>query len=175
MSSRSTIKPIRTKADHAKALAEIERAWDAKPGTPEGDRLDVLATLVDAYERQATPILPPDPIEAIKFRLEQQHKTRKDLEGIIGTRARVSEILGGRRSLSLSMIRGLHRELQIPLDVLVAEKDQERPRSARDARRRAKTAKKRMPKGAAATGAPKTTRGSKAEAARVRADSRHAG
>lgn len=121
MSSSTTIKPIRTKADHAAALAEIERLWDAKPGTPAGDRLEVLATLVDAYEGEHTPILPPDPIEAIKFRLEQQGKTRKDLEPIIGTRGRVAEILGRRRSLSLEMIRGLHRELDIPLAVLVAE------------------------------------------------------
>ena len=119
--SNITIKPIRTKADHAAALKEIERLWDAKPGTSAADTLDVLATPVDAYERAHMPVLPPDPIEAIKFRLEQQGKTRKDLEGVLGTRARVSEILLGRRSLTLAMIRGLHRELEIPLDVLVAE------------------------------------------------------
>ena len=103
--SNITIKPIRTKADHAAALKEIERLWDAKPGTSAADTLDVLATPVDAYERAHMPVLPPDPIEAIKFRLEQQGKTRKDLEGVLGTRARVSEILLGRRSLTLAIGR----------------------------------------------------------------------
>jgi HTH-type transcriptional regulator/antitoxin HigA len=116
------IKPIRTEEDHKEALAEIERLWNAAPGTPDGDRFDVLATLVDAYEREHTPILPPDPVEAIKFRLEQQGQTRKALEPILGTRARVSEVLNGNRTLSLAMIRALNRELQIPLDVLVAER-----------------------------------------------------
>jgi HTH-type transcriptional regulator / antitoxin HigA len=115
------IKPIHTEADHKAALAEIERLWDAARGTPEFDKLDILGTLVDAYERAHTPILPPDPVEAIKFRLEQQGRTRKDLEPILGTRARVSEILNGKRSLTLAMIRALHRELLIPLDALVAE------------------------------------------------------
>ncbi|MBV9945350.1 MAG: helix-turn-helix domain-containing protein [Myxococcales bacterium] len=115
------IKPIHTKADHKAALTEIERLWDAAPGTPEFDKLDVLGTLVDAYERAHTPLLPPDPVEAIKFRLEQQGRTRKDLEPILGTRARVSEILNGQRSLTLAMIRALHRELELPLDALVAE------------------------------------------------------
>ena len=121
MSMSNAIKPIRSKKDHAAALAEIELLWNAKPGTAEAERLDVLATLVDAYEAQATPILPPDPIEAIKFRMEQEGLTRKDLEGILGSRARVSEVLGRKRALTLPMIRGLHRDLQIPLDVLVAE------------------------------------------------------
>ena len=116
------IKPIHTPADHAAALSRIESLWNAEPGTRDGDTLDVLATLVDAYERQHTPILPSDPVEAIKFRLEQQGKSRKDLEPILGTRARVSEILSGRRALSLAMIRGLHRVLRVPLEVLVAER-----------------------------------------------------
>ena len=115
------IKPIHTAADHKLALAEIERLWDAAPGTPDFEKLEVLATLTDAYEREHTPILPPDPIEAIKFRLEQQGHTRKVLEPIIGTRARVSEVLNGQRKLSLAMIRALNRELHIPLEVLVAE------------------------------------------------------
>ena len=116
------IKPIHSAADHTAALSKIESLWDAKPGTRDGDTLEVLATLVEAYERQHTPIFPPDPVEAIKFRLEQQGKSRRDLEPILGTRARVSEILGGRRSLSLAMIRGLHRALHIPLEVLVTER-----------------------------------------------------
>jgi HTH-type transcriptional regulator/antitoxin HigA len=117
-----SIKPIHSAADHAAALAKIESLWEAKPGTRDGDTLEVLATLVEAYEREHTPILPPDPVEAIKFRLEQQGKSRRDLEPILGTRARVSEILGGKRPLSLAMIRGLHRTLGIPLEVLVAER-----------------------------------------------------
>lgn len=115
------IKPLHTKADHKAALAELERLWDAEPGTPDGDKFEVLAMLVDAYEREHEPILPPDPIEAIKFRLEQEGKTRKDLEPMIGSRARVSEVMTRHRKLTLPMIRALYRELKIPLDVLVAE------------------------------------------------------
>ncbi len=136
--SSITIKPIRTKADHAAALATIEGLWDAKTGTREGDVLEVLATLVDAYEREHTPILPPDPIEAIKFRLEQQGKSRKELEPLLGTRARVSEVLTGKRALSLVMIRSLHRELHIPLETLVAA-------TAPDARKPRPAAKKGRP------------------------------
>src|SRR6516165_2197557 len=101
----SEIKPIRSEADYEAAVADIERVWGARSGTPEGDRLDVMATLIDAYENEHHPIDPPDPIEAIKFRMEQQGLTRKDLEGIIGTRTRVSEVLGRKRGLSISMIR----------------------------------------------------------------------
>jgi HTH-type transcriptional regulator/antitoxin HigA len=91
----------------------------AEQGTGEGDELDVLATLVDAYETKHFPIESPDPIEAIQFRMEQMGMERKDLEPFIGSRARVSEVLNGRRGLSLKMIRSLHRELKIPLEVLV--------------------------------------------------------
>lgn len=125
------IKPIRTKTDHAAALETIERLWDAKPGTADGDTLEILATLVDAYERVRTPILPADPIEAIKFRIEQEGKTRKDLEPILGTRARISEIFLGRRPLTLPMIRGLHRELEIPLETLVADRSIKSPKKSR--------------------------------------------
>lgn len=131
------IKPIHTAADHKIALADIERLWGAQPGTPEGDKFDVLATLIDAWERKHTPILPPDPIEAIKFRLEQQGQTRKVLEPIIGTRARVSEILNGHRKLTLPMIRALNRELDIPLEILVAEKVTKRKRTRSTRRTRA--------------------------------------
>lgn len=113
------VKPIRTRSDHAAASAEIERLWGAKRGTPEGDRLDVLATLVDAYEAEQFPMDPPDPIEAIKFRMEQQGLTRKDLEPLIGTRTRVAEVLNRKRSLSIGMIRRLHRALGIPADILI--------------------------------------------------------
>src|SRR5207302_5940937 len=106
-------------ADYETALAEIERLWGAKLGTRDGDRLDVLATLVDAYESEHHPIDPPDPIEAIKFRMEQQGLTRKDLEGILGTRTRVAQVLNRRRGLSINMIRRLHDKLGISAEVLI--------------------------------------------------------
>ncbi len=115
----SEIKPIRTSRDHAKAMKEVESLWGAKSGTPKGDRLDVLATLIDAWEAAHYPMDPPDPIEAIKFRMEQQGLTRKDLEGIIGTRARIAEVLSGKRELSISMIRRLNEQLGIRADVLI--------------------------------------------------------
>src|SRR6266852_3278941 len=113
------LKPIRTKADYKAALAEVERLWGAKSGTPKGDRLDVLATLIDAYETQHYPMDPPDPIDAIQFRMEQQGLTRKDLEPLIGTRARVAEVLNRKRSLSIAMIRRLHDRLGISAEVLI--------------------------------------------------------
>ena len=113
------IKPIRTEADYDAALAEVERLWGAKLGTPEGDHLDVLATLIDSYEQAHYPMDPPDPIEAIKFRMSQQKLTRKQLEPMIGTRTRVAEVLNRRRSLSISMIRRLHSTLGISAEVLI--------------------------------------------------------
>lgn len=113
------IKPIRNDKDYEAALVEVERLWGAKLGTPRGDRLDVLATLIEAYEDEHFPMDPTDPIEAIKFRMEQQGLTRKDLEGIIGSRTRISEVLGRKRSLSIAMIRRLHEKLGIPADVLI--------------------------------------------------------
>ncbi len=113
------IKPIRTKRDYEAALTEIERLWGAKADTPEGDRLDVLATLIDAYETEHYPMDPPDPIEAIKFRMEQQGLTRRDLEEIIGTRTRIAEILNRKRGLSITMIRRLHERLGISAEVLI--------------------------------------------------------
>jgi HTH-type transcriptional regulator / antitoxin HigA len=113
------VKPIRTKRDHEAALKEVERLWGAKVGTPEGDRLDVLATLIDAYETEHYPIDPPDPIEAIKFRMEQQGLTRRDLEEIIGTRTRIAEVLNRKRGLSIAMIRRLHERLGISAEVLI--------------------------------------------------------
>jgi HTH-type transcriptional regulator/antitoxin HigA len=113
------LKPIRTKKDYDNAIAELERLWGAKSGTPRGDRLDVLATLIDAYEASHYPMDPPDPIDAITFRMEQQGLTRKDLEPLIGSRARVAEVLNRRRSLSIEMIRRLHERLGISADVLI--------------------------------------------------------
>jgi HTH-type transcriptional regulator/antitoxin HigA len=116
---RRDLKPIRSETDYEAALAEAERLWGAKSGTPDGDRLDVLATLIDAYEAEHYLIDPPDPIEAIKFRMEQQGLTRKDLEPIIGTRTRVAEVLNRKRGLSIDMIRRLHDRLGISADVLI--------------------------------------------------------
>ncbi len=120
------LKPIRTKADYDEALSEIERLWGAKSGTPKGDRLDVLATLIDAYEAEHYPMEPPDPVEAIKFRMEQEGLSRKDLEPLIGTRTRVAEILNRKRSLSIGMIRRLHDRLGISAEVLIrpSQKDE---------------------------------------------------
>lgn len=113
------LKPIRTEADYDAALAEVERLWGAKSGTPEGDRLDVLATLIEVYEEKHHPMDPPDPIEAIRFRMEQQGLTRRDLEPMIGPRNRVADVLNRKRGLSIDMIRQLHDHLGISADVLI--------------------------------------------------------
>ena len=113
------LRPIRSKRDHEVALEEVDRLWGAKSGTPDGDRLDILATLIDAYETDHYPMDPPDPIEAIKFRMDQQNLTRRDLEEIIGTRTRIAEILNRKRALSIAMIRRLHERLGISADVLI--------------------------------------------------------
>lgn len=113
------VRPIRSEADYQAALAELGRLWGARAGTAEGDRLDVLATLIDAFESEHEPIDPPDPIEAIKFRMEQQGLTRRDLEPIIGSRARVAEVLNCKRDLSIAMIRRLHERLGISAEVLI--------------------------------------------------------
>jgi HTH-type transcriptional regulator / antitoxin HigA len=113
------VRPIRTKRDYETALKEVERLWGAKAGTPDGDRLDVLATLIDAYETEHHPMDPPDPIEAIKFRMEQQGLTRRDLEEIIGTRTRIAEVLSRKRGPSIAMIRRLHERLGISAEVLI--------------------------------------------------------
>jgi HTH-type transcriptional regulator/antitoxin HigA len=113
------IRPIRTEADYRAALAEVERLWEAEPGTPEGDRAEVLATLIEAYEAKHYPIPAPDPIAAILFMMEQKGLTRRDLEPAIGSRSRVSEVLNRKRPLTLPMIRALSALLHIPTDVLV--------------------------------------------------------
>ena len=113
------VRPIRTKRDYEAVLKEVERLWGAEIGTRDGDRLDVLATLIDAYEADHYPMDPPDPIEAIKFRMEQQGLTRRDLEEIIGTRTRIAEVMNRKRGLSIAMIRRLHERLGISADVLI--------------------------------------------------------
>lgn len=113
------IKPIRTEDDYRAALADIDRLMDAEPDTPEGDRLDVLATLVEAWEEKHVPIEEPDPIEAIRHRMEALGMNRKELEALIGGRSRVSEVLNRKRPLSLTMIRRLSETLRIPAGALI--------------------------------------------------------
>ena len=113
------IKSIRTEADYEAALEEIERLWRTAYGSPEGDKLDVLVTLVEAYEQKHHPIPLPDPIEAILHHMESQGLSRSDLALYLGSRARVSEILNRKRPLSLNMIRRLHGGLGISADILV--------------------------------------------------------
>ena len=119
----TTIRPIRTDEDHARALGRIEELWGAAEGSPEADELEVLVTLVDAYEARHHPIDPPDPVAAILFRMEQQGLTRADLEPCIGSRGRVSEVLNRKRPLTLRMIRRLRDTLGISADVLVGKED----------------------------------------------------
>ena len=113
------VRPIRTEEDYEAALEDVAALWGSATGTSEGDRLDVLATLIDAYEARHYPMDPPDPIEAIKFRMEQQGMTRKDLEDVIGTRTRIAEVLNRKRSLSITMIRRLHDRFGISAEVLI--------------------------------------------------------
>lgn len=113
------LKPIKTEADHEAAVHEIERLWGAEEGTSAGDRLEILTTLVEAYEETHFPMNMPDPIEAIKFRLEQQGEDKKALIGIIGNRTRVYEVLRRDRALSLAMIRQLNQKLKIPAEALI--------------------------------------------------------
>jgi HTH-type transcriptional regulator/antitoxin HigA len=113
------IRPIRTEQDHRAAVARIEQLMDAAPDSPEGDELDVLATLVDAYEARHHAIDAPDAVTAIQFRMEQQQLTRKDLEPLIGSRARVSEVLTGKRPLTLEMVRRVKSGLGISADLLI--------------------------------------------------------
>ena len=113
------IKPIRTKADYNNALKNISKLMEARPKSPQADELEVLTVLLEDYERKHFPIDPPDPIEAIKFRMEQMDLTRKDLEACIGSRARVSEILNHTRELTLNMTKSLHNTLGIPVEALI--------------------------------------------------------
>jgi HTH-type transcriptional regulator/antitoxin HigA len=113
------IRPIRTKADHRAALKEIARLMDARPGTLDGDRLEILTTLADHYESQHEPIEPPNPIDALLYHMESRGLTRRDLERYLGSRARVAEVLNRRRPLTIEMIRRLHNGLGISAEVLI--------------------------------------------------------
>jgi HTH-type transcriptional regulator / antitoxin HigA len=132
------IRPIRTEEEYEHALARLEEIWDAERETPESDELDVLSVLVEAYEEEHYRIDPPDPIDAIKFRMEQMGLSIRDLEPQIGSRAEVSEVLTRKRSLSLDMIRNLNEKLGIPAEVLIAkyplEGREARPEQSQEAR-----------------------------------------
>lgn len=113
------IKPIRTKKDYETAMKEIDRLFNAAPGTREGDRLEVLVTLVEVYEEKYHRISPPNPIDAIRYYMESRGLTRSDMEQYIGSRARVSEVLNRKRALTMEMIRNLHKGLGISAEVLI--------------------------------------------------------
>ncbi len=114
-----TLRPIKTKKDYQNALLRLERIFDAKPGSTEGDELEILGILIDTYEKNHYPIEFPDPIEAIKFRMEQLGYSQSDLATVVGLKSRASEILNKKRKLTLEMIRNLHDTLNIPTDVLI--------------------------------------------------------
>ncbi len=113
------IKPIKTKRDHAAALKEIERLFDARPDTADGDRLEVLTALISVYEEKHHAVPLPNPIDAIQYYMESRGLTRRDLEKYLGSRARVSEVLNRKRAITMEMIRNLHKGLGIPAEVLI--------------------------------------------------------
>lgn len=114
-----TLKPIKTKKDYNEALERLEKIFDAKKGTKAGDELEILGILIEKYEEEHFPIELPDPVEAIKFRMEQMGYSQSDLAKVVGLRSRASEILSKKRKLSLEMIRQLHDRFRIPTDVLI--------------------------------------------------------
>jgi HTH-type transcriptional regulator / antitoxin HigA len=113
------IKPIKSKKDYTASLKEIQRLWDAELNTPDGDNLEILITLVEAYEEKHYPIDPPDPVEAIKFRMEQKGLRQVDLASMMGGKNRVSEVLSKKKPLTLKMIRNLHKGIGIPYESLI--------------------------------------------------------
>jgi len=117
------IKPIKTEQDYQEALQEVDKLIDAKSNTPDGDKLDILVTLIEAYEAKNHPVLPPEPVEAILHQMESQELSRKDLVPLFGSRARVSEILNKKRSLSINMIRKLQDGLGISAEILIQSYD----------------------------------------------------
>lgn len=135
------VRPVRTERDYANALGEIGRLMTARPGTPDGDRLDVLSTLVEAYEAEHHPIDAPDPVALIEFAMAQREAARADLEPMIGSRGRVSEVLARKRALTLSMIRKLSEAWGLPAHVLVQPYPLQR--SAAQSARQGRTSRKR--------------------------------
>lgn len=121
------LRPLKTETDYREALAEVERLFNALPGTADGDRLDIMALLVEAYEEHHCPILPPDPIAALEYHMESRGLDRRDLEPFLGNASRVEDILSRRRGLTITMIRRLHRGLGISADVLIQPYPLRRP------------------------------------------------
>ncbi|HWX54263.1 MAG TPA: transcriptional regulator [Verrucomicrobiae bacterium] len=145
------IRPIRSEADYEPGLRRVEALWGSAQGSPEGDELDVLVTLLEAYERQTYPIDLPSPIEAIKFRLEQKGQDYHALIGVIGQRTRVYEVMRGDRPLSLNMIRKLHRQFEIPAEVLIQQPRRRSKRAKRpsaDHRAKSRRSGRALPKSA---------------------------
>ena len=114
------IKPIKTDEDYKEAIHQIEKLWGAKRNSPEGDELDLLCTIVESWEMKHFPILPPDPIDAILFRMEQMNMTKSDMAKYLGSQSRVSEVLGRKRRLTLKMVKSLYKGLKIPAEILLA-------------------------------------------------------
>ena len=114
------IRPIKTEQDYDSSIKRIEELWGSKKDTPEGDELDLLVTLVESYEMKHYPIPPPDPIDAIKFRMEQMGMNKADMVKYLGSQSRVSEVLNRKRSLTLKMVRSLYKGLKIPAEILLA-------------------------------------------------------
>lgn len=114
------IRPIKTENDYNVAIQRIEKLWGANKNSPNGDELDLLTTIVEAYEIKHFPILPPDPVDAIIFRMEQMNMTKSDMAKYIGSQSRVSEILGRKRQLTLKMVKSLYKGLKIPAEILLS-------------------------------------------------------
>nr|NQU91349.1 helix-turn-helix domain-containing protein [Bacteroidota bacterium] len=114
------IKPIKTENDYNESIKRIEELWGSKKDTSEGDELDLLVTLVESYEMKHFPIAPPDPIDAIKFRMEQMGMTKTDMAKYLGSQSRVSEVLSRKRKLTLKMVKSLYKGLKIPAEILLA-------------------------------------------------------
>src|SRR5665647_3815588 len=115
------IKPIKTENDYFKSLKSVELLWGSKRDTPEGDELDLLVTIIEAYEMKHYPIAPPDPIDAIQFRMEQLGMTKTDLAKYLGAQSRVSEVLSRKRQLTLKMVKSLYNDLKIPANILLSD------------------------------------------------------
>ena len=126
----TTARLIKTRQEYRAALRRVETIMDARSGTAEGDELELLAAIIEIYEEKHAPVPPPDPIEAIRFRMEQENLRPQDLVPLLGSRSRVSEVLNGKRSLTLTMIRRLHQSLGIPAEVLLGETKHPRRRTA---------------------------------------------
>jgi len=114
------IRPIKTEQDYQESIHRIDELWGSKRDTPEGDELDLLCTLVESYEMSHYPIAPPDPIDAILFRMEQMGMTKTDMAKYLGSQSRVSEVLSRKRKLTLKMVKSLYKGLKIPAEILLA-------------------------------------------------------